>query len=193
MGLTGLILAGGYSRRFGADKAHFSVGGRTMIEIVADAVASVCDSVFVSLGVDTAAFELPGHPTAKQVRDRFERAGPLAGIHAGFEAADTSWMLVVACDMPFMSTGALQMLLERRTSASQVVVAADSGGRLHPLCACYRRDTLPLMLNQLTSGHRSLHNFLDRIDQTVIVRLPDRALRNINAPSDLADIAPENR
>ncbi len=180
--VAGLVLAGGRSLRFGTDKAWFKVRGRPMIERVASTVSTVCSPVLISLGFET--HDLP-LADVRSVRDRFPGAGPLAGIEAGLSAANTDWVLVVACDMPFITAAALRIVLRARTPSTKAVIAIDSTGRSHPLCGCYRRDLVESIQTRLSTGRRSMHGFLARLDSTRKVVLPDISLHNMNRPEDL--------
>ena len=131
--LTALILAGGKSTRFGADKARYAVEGRAMIERVVAVVAPVAEALLISVGEEGVDYAVPG---ARQVVNRVEGAGPLAGLHAGLAVAETPWLLVVACDMPFITPVVMQALLAARGPNTEAVVARTPDGRYHPLCAC---------------------------------------------------------
>ena len=184
--LTGLILAGGKSRRFGEDKARHLVAGRAMIEHVVEAVAAVADALLVSVGEQGAAFESATR-TLRQVVDRYEDAGPLAGLHAGLTAAQTPWVLAVACDMPFITPEVLHALLAARGPDVAAVVARTPDGRCHPLCACYHQRTLPVVEAHLAAGTLAMHALLDHLDKVKYVDLPAGPLRNVNHLSDLAE------
>ncbi len=180
--LTGLLLAGGRSRRFGTDKALASVEGRAMIERVYDALAPLCTEVLVSVRDAGTTYSLPG--PARFVADRVPNAGPLAGLAAGLAASETPWLLVVACDLPFLTTAALRSLVEARTDVVEAVVAVTPDGWNQPLCACYHRRVQPVAEEQLAAGKRALYAFLGRLT-VCTVPLPDEPLRNVNARSDL--------
>ncbi len=183
-GLTALILAGGKSTRFGADKARHAVEGRAMIERVAEAVGTVADVVLISVAEAGAVYDVP---MALQVVDRYEDAGPLAGLHAGLAVAETPWVLAVACDMPFVSEDVFAALLEARGPDVEAVVARTPDGRRHPLCACYHQNTRPIVEAHLAAGTLAMHALLDRIKNVRYVDLPAGPLRNVNRPSDLAE------
>ena len=185
--VAGVVLAGGRSRRFGADKARYRIGGTTMVEHVASTLGAVCPTVLVSLGIDTSAFDLPD---LRYVRDRYIDAGPLAGIHAALEAVDTPWLLVAACDMPFITPDALRRILAARDPGADAVVACDARGDLHPLCGCYRRDLLPRLSAFLDSGGRSARAFVAQITYTTVELDAGESLRNVNTPGDLTDFPP---
>lgn len=178
--MTGLILAGGRSTRFGSNKALYSLEGATMLEHVFGAVAAVADPVLVSIQDEP--FPLP--MSARTVRDEWPGAGPLAGLQAGLRQSPSEWLLVVACDMPFVTGAALQALMAAASGQAQAVVATD-GTDDQPLCACYHRSILPIVEEQLAAGRRSMFGLLDRLAHIVRVPLDPGLLRNINRPEDL--------
>jgi len=181
--VTGLILAGGQSSRFGPDKARFRVDGVPMIRHVYAVVAPVSAAVLVSVATSDTRYPLPR--AVRYVVDRRDRGGPLAGLESGLLAAHTPWIVAVACDMPGLTTETLQALLDHRGPSTGVVVATGPDGRRHPLCACYHRRVLPAVQAHLDAGHRALHRLLDALSVVVYVSVPEASLRNVNTPSDL--------
>lgn len=179
--MTGLILTGGQSRRFGSDKAAYPVEGRPMIERVYEAAASLVSPVWISVGEMDRTYGLP----AATVIDVFPGAGPLAGIHAGMAVAETPWLLVVAVDMPFISAAALVSLLDAIGENGQPVVACSAGGRVQPLLACYPVAAAPIAGALLTKGRNAVFEFLDALGPARLVPVPDNPLRNINYREDL--------
>lgn len=181
---TALILAGGQSRRFGADKACVLVEGTPMIERVYAAVRPVCTEVLVSVGLVDRPLPVPAD--LPRLTDRYRAIGPLGGLHAGLHAATTPWLLAVACDLPFLTPDALRTLLAVRCEGADAVVARDAEDRLQPLCAAYRRHTTREVVDaQILAGPFALHALLDRLD-VVPVDLPADVLHNVNRPEDVA-------
>lgn len=136
MPTTGVILAGGRASRFGgAPKGLSEVGGRRMIDRVADALREATDELLLVANAPDAGGWLPGVPVAPDVlRD----AGSLGGIHAALSHAHGA-ALVVAWDLPFV-TGALLADLRAAGEANDVDAAACTGtgaARLEPLCTWY--------------------------------------------------------
>jgi molybdopterin-guanine dinucleotide biosynthesis protein A len=94
------ILSGGRARRLGgADKSRLRVGHATILERQLDALAGVAGRVFVVTG-DPAAFEGRG---LRVVPDRLPDAGALGGIYTALVEAQSPSVLVVACDLPFLT------------------------------------------------------------------------------------------
>ena len=175
-----MVLAGGRSSRFGRDKAWHRVDGEPMLIRILNAMRHVTDDVAMSVSSD----EDEGPEGVRRIVDKFPGEGPIAGLHAALADCRTEWILVAPCDVPYLSPHDLQALLDGRTPAVAAVVAADSTGRLHPLCACYHRYTIAEVERMLTSDERAVHRLLERLN-VVSVLLPDRSLRNINSIADL--------
>jgi molybdenum cofactor guanylyltransferase len=99
--ITGVVVAGGASRRMGADKCRLLIDGEPMLRRVAAKVASVPDELLVMVARDR-----PVPPGlldglgARMVIDRRADAGPLAGMESGFLAAGAEHALVVAGRIP---------------------------------------------------------------------------------------------
>lgn len=180
--VSGLILAGGLSQRFGLDKALAEVEGVPMITRVYNALAPLCSEILISVGSEPRTYELPG--PARRITDRVPRAGPLGGLDAGLAEATTPWVLAVACDMPHLTTDVLRAVIEARRPSLDVVVGSTPDGRLQPLCACYLRTVLPTIQRQLVQKHYALHSLLSHL-KLLTVHVPTEALRNMNSPEDL--------
>lgn len=127
MDRTGIILAGGHSSRMGENKALLKIGGRTVIERIADQLASVSAEMII-VANNQEDYQFLGLP---MVSDHWKGKGPLAGIHAGLLASNTQNNLIVACDMPFISVELGKILL-KELDVRQAAVP-EIKGRLHPL------------------------------------------------------------
>jgi len=104
--ISGIILAGGASRRMGQDKAFLQVGDELLIDRVLKAVRAVADDIVI---VTNSPEKYAGYP-ARLVRDAYPGTGALGGIYTGLLAAEHSCGIVVACDMPFLSVELLQYM-----------------------------------------------------------------------------------
>lgn len=179
---TGLVLAGGKSRRFGTNKSTYVVDGRRMIDWVVLAVRPLVREVMISVAKEG---QVPGGLNGRTVTDALPGLGPLGGIVSGLSEAETPWLLVVACDMPFVTTDALRRLVAACDPEMDAIIATDGDGRRHPLCACFHRSVRRRIDEQIAASELSLHGLLDRIAVRE-VRLPSEVLRNANRPNDLA-------
>ena len=171
---TAVVLAGGYSTRFGdTDKALAEIDGRPMLAHVVDRVGAVVDSVVVSCRDDQrAAFAagLDGIDDApiRFVTDLEPDGGPLVGIANAFEAVDSPYAAVVACDMPFVDPGFVEFLFSRAGGHDAAVPELEDGHR-QPTQAVYRVDrTVAVAAERLAAGNRSLRGLLDAVETVVI-------------------------
>src|SRR5688572_13389852 len=96
--VTGVLLAGGKSRRMGEDKRHLVVGDETLLERGLGVLRSVFQEVLVVIAQDSS----PVGVDARVVRDLVPECGSLGGLYTGLMRATTSSIFVVACDMPFL-------------------------------------------------------------------------------------------
>ena len=202
-GLTGIILAGGKSRRMGGrNKAFLELGGRPLIEIVIGHLQSVCAEVLVVAG-DTSPYTKLGIPL---VEDRFRSVGVLGGLHAGLEAASHELTLVVGCDMPFLNPRLLRTLADWAKKYDVVVLrhappvppghpprrAGTEGGQyIETLHAAYRRTCLPAIEAAIHAGERRIISFFTHVRVRYLTPAeiasidPDlRSFRNINTPEE---------
>ncbi|MDY6819926.1 MAG: molybdenum cofactor guanylyltransferase [Halobacteriales archaeon] len=128
--MEGVIIAGGYSTRFGdRDKAVAALAGTPMIRRVADRLAAVVDALVVNCRSD----QVEAIDDALTGYDRpFEFAedpepdeGPVAGIRTGLRAVESEYAAVVACDMPFVDPTFLEYLRQRAAGHDAAVPQLD--------------------------------------------------------------------
>jgi molybdopterin-guanine dinucleotide biosynthesis protein A len=132
MPISAAILCGGEGRRMGGvDKGQLLVAGKTFIERQLDVLRPLTPHLMI-IGREGAHVSPPG---VRLVRDAVEHAGALGGIYTALQASVTDRVLVLACDMPFVTTAFLTFLIEHGDDAD-VVIPRDEEGR-HPLCGVF--------------------------------------------------------
>jgi molybdopterin-guanine dinucleotide biosynthesis protein A len=137
-----VILAGGDSSRMGGeDKALLKVGGKTMLQRVAEAVGGARRTIVVGP-------ERPLDADVLWTREEPPRGGPVAGLAAGLRLVEEESLVVLAVDMPLVDETLVSRLLEAMR-ASDGAVLVDAGDRLQPLAAVYRTDPLRASLEAL--------------------------------------------
>ena len=188
MRLTGVIQAGGRSTRMGGEpKALLEVGGRRIVERVADVLGQVTDDLLMVTNTPDL-FEWMGLP---MVPDAFPDCGSLGGIYSGLKAAPGEAIFTVACDMPFLLPAVARLVTSRAGMAD--VVAPRIGPYFETLHACYGRACLGPMEQRLAAGELKITGFWDEVRVLVIpeeevARLADPAVvfSNVNTPDELA-------
>ncbi len=154
---TALILAGGDSRRMGRDKTRIEFDGQPLLQRVIGQMKVLFPQVLVSVRQARVGIDVP------QICDEIPGAGPLAGLCAGLEHAETPWVFAVAADMPFLNPGLIGQLAQKRNSSQAVVPVVK--GYPQPLTAFYARSALPVIQAVLAgSGKHSLRSVLERLD-----------------------------
>lgn len=182
--MTGIVLAGGRSRRMGRDKALLEWDGEPLVERVARLLAECCVEVLVASGDG----DRLGRPD--EIGDALPDSGPLGGVVAGLERAAHSLVAVVAVDMPHASPEVLRVLARALRDAPAVVPVVD--GRTQPLHAIYRKEAAPRLRKLLESGERSVVRAVELLGgreagpEVWGATDPEgRFARNVNRPEDL--------
>jgi molybdopterin-guanine dinucleotide biosynthesis protein A len=183
------ILIGGKATRFeGRDKSSLIVEGQTILSRQLAAVSGVASDVML-VGPSTPPSEVAGSLGAggspRYVADIVPGCGPLSGIHAALSAARGDATLILACDMPFVSTPLLRHLVSLADQADIVVPQTERG--YHPLCAVYSRACVEPAARRLARGDFTLAALVDEMRVRVVTADaleafgdPDRLLANVN-------------
>jgi len=180
--VSAAILAGGKSSRMGQDKALMEIRGKCMIKHVLDAVSKYVGELMIisSSGSRTGAYDflkVPVHP------DAVVSCGPLAGIYTALHHCTGDHCLVVACDLPFLSTALIKFLVDN--CAGHDVFACESEAGVEPLCAVYSKACLPAVEQQLQQKEHKVSDLFARVN-TKVIRLGTATLDV--APGSLLNI-----
>lgn len=197
---SGIVIAGGQSRRLGQDKRKLRLWGEdqpTLLEYTISVLSPLCAEVIVVLNDPENWQHLP----ARLVTDQMPDTGVLGGLYSGLSSANHPYALVVGVDMPFLNADLLRAMLAIPRDYDALVPRSinptKTRNRLNAetLHAVYSRQYLDLLHDKLIQGTRSIADFLDAINVTFlesnVVRRYDPdgyAFLNINTPDDLAEI-----
>jgi molybdenum cofactor guanylyltransferase len=193
--ISGYVLAGGGSTRFGRDKALVEIGGKSMLARMIELLQSVPLEVKVvaagkkysALGVGT-------------VIDRWPGEGPLGGIITALEdgaksSARPEWNVILSCDMPFLTREWMAFLVERAESSKAQVVLAHSAHGPEPLCACWRTDAAETLRTAFERGVRKVTVGVallrpEVLDESVWKRFDSagRLFWNMNTAADFEEV-----
>jgi molybdopterin-guanine dinucleotide biosynthesis protein A len=171
----------------GQDKALLPLGGKPLIEHVLRRVEGLASEVLITTN-------RPGdydYLGIRLVPDRQPGAGALHGLLTALEAATGTRVLVVGCDMPFLSRPLLKYLLGLN-SEDRVVIPLRSG-EFEPLHAVYPKSCAAPVKAAIAAGQRRMISFLASVDYLTVEgetldRLDPEGLSffNVNTPADLA-------
>jgi molybdopterin-guanine dinucleotide biosynthesis protein A len=171
--VTGVLLVGGASTRFGSPKALAALDGETLGERAYRALGEAFERV-MAVGKEGDALPLP-FPVFDDGSD--ERAA-IVGVAASLRLAETDVCVVLPTDMPFVSAGLLRSLAEASHSVDAAVVQTG------PLPGAYRRSALPVLEQRIASGELALRDALSDLEVRIVEGEPAE-LRNVNTPADL--------
>jgi len=189
--VSGIILAGGQSRRMGRDKALIDFQGQPIIVHVIAALRALTNDIVVVSNLSDVYGPLGGPFGARVVADYNPPCGPLGGIAAGLQAMECELAIVVACDMPFLNVDLLRWLIDQ--AAGYDVVVPQTGAEYEPLHAIYRRTCTNPIVQRLERGDRRVISFfadvrLRTIEEAAwrVIDPAGRSLVNLNTPGDLS-------
>ncbi len=187
--LSGLILAGGKSRRLGRDKALLEFEGIPLVERAVRTLAPIFREVIVATARPG---DLPPLPGVRVVRDIQPEKGSVGGLYTGLAAARGA-VFACACDMPFLDERAVRGLIEVAGGARADVVIPSHDGFLQPLHAVYAPSCAAAFRDLIDNGgFRIIDAFEDlrihAVDSSAIAPglAPERIFLNINTPADLS-------
>ena len=167
--LTGVLLVGGASRRFGSPKALARLDGETLAERAWRVLGDACDErIAVGKHADGLALPFPVLDDGADVR------APIAGVVAGLRAARAEVCVFLPVDCPLISAESLRRLAD----------AAPARPQTGPLPGAYLRETLPQLEEKLASGDYTLRD----LDATVVT-LDARELANVNTAEELTSLS----
>jgi molybdopterin-guanine dinucleotide biosynthesis protein A len=183
---TAVVMAGGESRRMGSDKATVVLGEATLLQRVVGVVRPLFPQLLISVRAPRPDLDLP------QVCDDPAHAGPLAGLLAAFERANTPWIFAVATDMPFVQPALIEALALRRAGHQAVVPMVD--GHPQPLAAFYAASCAgPIRQILNRPGKHSVRAMLEELQVFFVdaadLRAADPGLVSffdLDTPQDLA-------
>ena len=176
---TVAILVGGDSSRMGTDKALYEVDGSAMAHRVAEAATAAGASELLVIGGTAARAK---KLTGIWKKDLYPGDGPLGGVITALKASSHDSVVVLSCDMPFITDAVITSLVRALADAQATVGRTD---RLNWLCAAWsKQECLKTLESVWKRNERAVHRAAVLLD-VAEVPVPAVAVRNINTPADL--------
>lgn len=200
--LAVIILAGGRSTRMGRDKAMIEIDGVPLIRRIYDVVVS-CQMPEMMVGDDRRS--PPQVYVLTPWIDRYQSIlpvgcnflleqqpdlGPISAFAQGLTAITASWILLIACDLPNLSTSIIQAGIDRlpSISAQSIAYLPKHEKGWEPLCGFYRHICHHSAIEYINAGGKSFQNWLKTQIVTEFVIADPTYLANCNTPTELATI-----
>ncbi len=185
--INACILAGGQSKRMGADKGLIKLGSKPMIEHITEVLEGIVSRIIIN--TNNPAYRKFGYPL---LADEVKGAGPMGGLYTCLKYSVTRQNLVVACDFPYVNKGLIRHLLSEADDSYDIVVPSYQG-RLQPLCAVYHKRMLPVVEKQLEIRNYKMMDLLDLCTTRIVNVVSAKSyynthlFKNINTASDFPD------
>ena len=183
--VTGVLLAGGRSTRMGCDKVRIEVSGQTVFSRALDLLQQLFSRVIIAGNRPDLA--LPGIPAIPDIYP----GSALGGLYTGLKSAETDWIFVTPCDMPYPDNHIVDLLFRLHEGADAVVPQTPGG--YEPVFAFYHKRCLPVFEDALKRGRKSIFALYPQLNVRVLEwwKMPadwEKSMLNINTPEDLERI-----
>ena len=193
--ITGIILAGGQSRRMGGtDKGLQLLRDKPLVAWVLERLAPQVDELLISANRNLEAYARFGYrviPDEPGETDDIEKsvekfAGPLAGLRQGLKEAAHPLVLTAPCDSPFLPADLAQRLYTALKRENAQLAVAKTFDQPHPVFCLCRRDLLSHLDAFLKTGGRKFDAWYSTLE-TIEVNFDDEAeaFGNINTLEEL--------
>jgi molybdopterin-guanine dinucleotide biosynthesis protein A len=183
--MTGVVLIGGKSRRFGSDKVLSRFKGKPLIEHVLDTIQPLFDAIIL------VGHKRKGLEKYRVVEDFKPGCGPLGGVYTALNSIQSEHCFVCAGDMPNMSREFISFMITQADN-HDIVMPVWSKGR-EPLHAIYCRTIIPYAASMLKKNDFRIFSLIEKVDTLIIpeetVRIygdPHVLFLNINTVGDMS-------
>jgi len=190
--ITGAVLAGGRSRRLGRDKVLLPLGGKPLAAWVMEVIQVVAPEAWLVTNQPLAHLSL-GYPC---LSDLWPGRGALGGLLSVMLVARSDWLLLTACDTPFLQPELLRAMVQRAHQGHGDAVVCQSSRGLEPLPGLFHRRLQPRVQTQVLEGVLPVRALLAACRTTIFTPEAvqqydpqERSFFNINTPQDLAAAA----
>ena len=194
--ISAFVLAGGKSSRMGKDKALLNFNGNALLTQVC-LLASKCATQTYVVTPWTEKYQSFVPSSCQLVKEQLvinaTSNTPLIGFSQGMQLVKTEWVLLLACDLPYLSSSQVKQWLPALATVlpTEIALLPRHPKGWEPLCGFYRRSCLSSLEAYLKDGGRSFQSWLARHP---VKELPisDRTLFNCNTPEDWKLVSEHN-
>ena len=187
--ISAIVLAGGESSRMGRDKAMLDFGNSTLLSHVCS-VAGECTArtYVISPWIEKYQQFLPDD--CQLVKEQLILNGtsnsPLIAFAQALELVETEWVLLLACDLPYLSSSQVKQWLSALTTVlpTEIALLPRNPKGWEPLCGFYRRNCLSSLKEYIQAEGRSFQTWLAQHSVRELKPSDRRCLFNCNTLDD---------
>ncbi|SET33203.1 molybdopterin-guanine dinucleotide biosynthesis protein A [Salinibacillus kushneri] len=183
---SGVVLAGGKSRRFGSPKAFAKKGKKAFYQYSLDALSPLVDELIIVTNPSLfPGFDRQYINNLSIVNDHpdVQAKGPLSGLWTAMNIKAADWYIVLPVDVPFMETRILERIKKHGDSEVDAIIPIVSH-RKQPLIAIYSHQIKNKIKDCLESDNYSVDQVLSRCKVKYIHIEEEQPFYNINKPDD---------
>lgn len=181
--MRGLILTGGKSKRMGFEKYQISYHEQAQYLYLAEQFKKLGLPCLISCN---AGQKQSFDPRLPVITDQYENCGPMGGILSGMNALPGEALLVIACDLPMITSGAISKLLNSRAeNCDATVYQLEDSDILETTFAIYEPSARSFLTESHRDGEYKLQKALQQM-QLKVLQPDDKSLfLNVNTQEDL--------
>jgi len=191
--ITGILLAGGMSRRMGKEKGIIRIGPKYLYQYALQVLENLCDEVLISTCKEGLFFEK--YPL---VCDEIPGIGPMGGIYTCLKKSSNEINMVLSYDMPLVNEALMAHLIGESQDYEIVLPALDKN-MPEPLCGIYRKETVRIFEKLISQKRYAVHHAI-QLGNSKIIPIDDELsfwnseiFLNINKVDDLKKLPSEIR
>jgi len=186
--MTGIILAGGKSKRFGGkiDKALLPLNNKPTVQWIIEKLNSFFPETILVTNQPENFSQFP----VKLVSDIYPGYAALSGLHSGLHYSKNFYNFVVACDLPFVLPELIRCLVKNKENYDIVIPWLKTGQE--PFCAIYSKNCLQPISEQIKKGAKP--RIIDFLKEVKLLKIKEEEIKkidpdlisffNINTPKD---------
>jgi molybdopterin-guanine dinucleotide biosynthesis protein A len=187
--ISGVLLAGGKSRRMGEDKRTIMLSGKSLFHHALHVLESVFSEIIIVVDKLSSVVDGIKH---RVVTDLIPEKGSIGGLYTGLTFSSNSQVFAVACDMPFLNPAVIRRVCELSDSTDVTMVQLSNG--LHPMHSVYSKRCLLVLRRMIDADQLRIQNLLFQKDlntkilgmETVEQIDPQcKSFLNLNTPADV--------
>jgi|TARA_B100001964_G_C14130895_1_gene552825 molybdopterin-guanine dinucleotide biosynthesis protein A len=165
--LSGIILAGGLSRRLGRNKAVENFNNKPLLSIVYDSIKPFVNEIIIIVNNKQRQVELSFLKNANFATDEYNNSGSLGGIYTGLSNANNEKAIVVACDMPFISPSIISLMISKIKSSDDIIIPETEGFK-HSTHAIYSKSCIEIIKKNLDDNNLKISNIFNMCKTKII-------------------------
>jgi len=178
------ILCGGKSTRMQEEKGLVLFKEKAFVEHIIDAVKPVTNQIF--LVTDNNLYQQFGYPL---VNDAYKDKGPVGGIYSALKHSNTSFNVILSCDIPNITTSILNTYLLKEFNQNEVIFLKDEESE-YPLIGIYSKNLISKFEEAIITNKLRLLDLIKYLDyKKVEIGCDDKIfVKNINTKEELESL-----